>query len=251
MGVAIAPLPPGYTQICLAAVDSTNAEALRRAARGADGNLWIRAARQTSGRGRLGRRWVSGDGNLFASLLLRPPCALETCLQLAFVAGLAAFDAVSLSGGPAAGRLSLKWPNDLLLDGAKLGGVLLESGGDGKAPVIVIGTGLNLAAHPAKADLPATDLAAHGLGVSTDEAFSALAGSSARWLEVWGAGAGWPRIRAAWAERALPEGTAIRVRDGVARREGRYGGIAEDGALLLVESDGGRRRITAGDVFPS
>lgn len=244
------PLPSGYSEIRLERIDSTNAEALRRARDGAEGGLWVRADVQEEGRGRSGRRWESPEGNLYASVLLRPTCALETALQLSFVAGLAVFEAVAALDETFRNRLALKWPNDLLLDEAKLGGILLESvNGANGAPVIVIGTGLNLAGHPPGTAMPATHLAAHGAEVSPNDAFQRLARATAQWLDEWDHGAGWETVRSAWLERGLRVGAPVRVRLSDREIAGYYAGIDGQGALLLGNGDGGEKRITAGDVF--
>lgn len=242
-------LPPGYTERCFADLDSTNAEALRQAGQGAPGNLWIRADRQTAGRGRSGRQWVSPEGNLFASLLLRPACRLETAVQLAFVAGLAAFDAVTALDPGLARRLRLKWPNDLLLDMGKLGGILLESMPNGDTPAVVLGTGLNLATHPVDTAFPATSLAAHGVYADSACAFTTLAASTDAWLGRWGEGEGWAAVRAEWEARSLPKGAAIRVHAGGEPVTGVIAGIDERGALLLDTGKSVPVTITAGDVF--
>ncbi len=253
MSPPAAALPPGYRAECLDTVDSTNSEARRRAAHGEAGDLWIRARTQTAGRGREQRHWESIDGNLFASLLLRPRCSVRHRPQLAFVAGLALFDtAEALGGAGVRDRLRLKWPNDLLLDGAKLGGVLIESVGTGGPAegAVVIGSGLNLASHPPETALTATSLAANGVPAPADAAFGELAHATAHWLERWSEGAGWADIRASWAASALAERAPIRVRTGADITAGTYGGIDEDGALILHTSSGETRKIMAGDVFP-
>lgn len=243
-------LPEGYSVLQLQEVDSTNAEALRRARAGAPEKLWICAERQSAGRGRSGRQWLSNEGNLFASLLLRPDCKLETAVQLAFVAGLAAFDAVAALDDALLPGLQLKWPNDLLLERGKLGGILLESVPSGAdAASVIIGTGLNLASHPGDTASPATDLAEHGVTASTDAAFSALAYATAHWLDVWRNGAGWPRVRTEWQERSLPVGSHIRVNAGSGPLEGRLAGMDKSGALLVDTGGPSPVIITAGDVF--
>src|SRR6476646_7487966 len=105
---------------------STNAEALSLARQGESGPLWVVADRQTAGRGRRGRAWISEPGNLYASLLLTDPAPAERWPQLSFVAALAVYDAVIAVASAFAPRLAIKWPNDLLLDGAKFAGVLIE-----------------------------------------------------------------------------------------------------------------------------
>jgi len=245
-------LPGGYRLAFYQTIDSTNSEALRRAGQGEAGGLWVRAGRQEAGKGRAGRRWTSPAGNLCASLLIRPRVPLATALQLSLLAGIAAHDAVSqLASGIATDLdLRLKWPNDILLGGAKLGGVLLESATNSStdAPAIIIGTGINLAHAPTDLGRPAVSLAAAGLAVTPDEAFEALARTSADWIERWRDGAGFPAIRAGWLERAIPLGGAISVRLGGDSVSGTFAGIDEAGALRLSLPGGEERRITAGDV---
>lgn len=244
-------LPAGYRLQVFDSLDSTNSEALRRAQAGEPDRLWIWARTQVAGRGRAGRSWVSPPGNLYASLLLRLDCPLETSLQLAFVAGLAAYDAVAACmPDTAAQRLALKWPNDLLLDGVKLSGILLESAataGEG-AYVIAMGTGINLASHPDDTPQPATDLAMHGIDATPPVVLQRLAVASEAWLQAWDGGEGFNIVRAAWETRAIPVGQPIRVRLKEGDRDGIYGGIDASGALRLM-SNGTERRVSAGDVF--
>lgn len=244
-------MPPGYSKICLEQIDSTNSEALRRAGDGAADRLWIRALSQTEGRGRSGRDWVSAPGNLFASLLLRPGCPLKNSVQLAFVAGLAVFDAVAEFSGNLRDQLALKWPNDLLLQRAKLGGILIESTNApvGTAPTIVVGTGLNLVSHLEDATMPATNLASHGVTVMADDAFRKLAWNTARWLEIWADSEGWDAVRSAWLERSLRLGAEISVKVDKRQIDGQFAGVDGAGALLVTDKAGTEITITAGDVF--
>lgn len=247
-----AQMPPGFRSSFLPSVASTNAEALRRAALGEAGNLWIWAKEQTAGRGRAGRSWASPPGNLYASLLLRLNCPLRIALQLSLMAGVAAISAIAQMGGGriAAPPLQLKWPNDILLAGAKLGGILVESSSSVQTEesVIVIGTGINLSSHP-EAGRPATSLSAHGLAIEPHAALQALAAATASWLDIWRAGAGFSQVRTAWLEFAHEAGQPITVHLGNAVIEGTFLGIDEAGALLMRTADGAGRRVTAGDVF--
>ena len=143
-------------------IDSTNAEALRLLRQGEPGPLWITADRQSAGRGRRGRKWISVPGNLHASLLLTDPGPVEDWPQLAFVAALAVHDAVVEVAPAIRPMLELKWPNDVLLSGAKFAGILIEGEGREEEGAVVIGIGINCAAHPAGAAFPATDLTAVG-----------------------------------------------------------------------------------------
>jgi BirA family biotin operon repressor/biotin-[acetyl-CoA-carboxylase] ligase len=246
-------LPPGCRYVFFDDIDTTNGEALRRASAGEQGDVWIWANRQSDGRGRIGRNWSSPPGNLYASILLRPRCPIDVAVGLSLVAGVAMHDAVRALTGKrvAEDRLRLKWPNDLLLDGLKLGGVLLESGKSGQRGecAVAIGTGINLANHPDDACRPATDLAAHGVNVSPSSAFAALAWATAERLSVWRNGKGFPAIRRAWVERAQGIGSEIAVRMGRELIRGVFLGVDDDGALLLSPKEGAKRRITAGDVF--
>ena len=139
-----------------ATVGSTNAEALARARNGERGPLWISAERQTAGRGRRGKAWSSPPGNLYATLLVIEPCASALAPQLSFVAGLAVHDTVAETASKFATALELKWPNDLLLAGKKLAGLLIES--ESRPFAVAIGFGVNCAMHPADTAYPATDL---------------------------------------------------------------------------------------------
>ena len=179
------------------AVGSTNAEAFALANAGEPAPFWIAARSQTAGRGRRGRSWTSEPGNLYASLLLSDPSPPERAAELSFVAALAAYDAVAEVAG-LAGRLAIKWPNDVLCDGAKLAGILIE----GQGASVVVGIGINCAHHPAGTPYPATDLAACGVRVSPDRLFEALASAMRRRLAQWDRGTGFASIRADWLARA-------------------------------------------------
>ena len=123
---------------------STNVEALALARKGERGPLWVTAQRQTGGRGRRGRTWVSEPGNLHASLLLTDPAPAEHWPELAFVAALAVHDAVAEVAPALRPQLAIKWPNDLLLDGKKFAGILIEGeGGRGDGGAVAVGIGVN------------------------------------------------------------------------------------------------------------
>jgi BirA family biotin operon repressor/biotin-[acetyl-CoA-carboxylase] ligase len=245
-------LPSGYRLVFLDTVDSTNAEAIRRAGQGAAGGLWVWAASQKSGKGRAGRSWTSPPGNLYASLLIRPRVPVKTALQLSLLAGIAAHDAIASLGSGVGQSLDirLKWPNDILIGGAKLGGILLEStsGSHKDIPAIIIGTGINLANAPADLSRPVTTLKAAGVTASPRQAFAALSWTTAEWLARWRDGHAFDAIRAAWLERAQPVGGPISVKIGHDLLSGTFLGIDEAGALRLSLASGEERRITAGDV---
>jgi BirA family transcriptional regulator, biotin operon repressor / biotin---[acetyl-CoA-carboxylase] ligase len=251
MPCADAAMPPGYRLAFHEELDSTNAEAMRLALAGEPGGLWVMAASQKLGRGRAGRGWTSSAGNLYASLLLRPGVPLATASQLSLLTGIAVHDAVSALAGAATIRsdLRLKWPNDLLADGAKLGGILLESASAAdQEPAVIIGVGINLAHAPADLGRPAACLSGLGIEASPTKAMTALAASMAEWLDRWEKGRAFTLIRQAWLSRAQPSGAAISVRQGESLISGRFLGIDEAGALLLRTESGQEKRITAGDV---
>lgn len=245
-------LPTGYRLVRMEAVDSTNAEARRRAKAGEPGPLWIWSARQSQGRGRGGREWVSQHGNLFASLLIGVNCPIRTAGQLALVAGIITFDTIAkLIAYEGRSELLLKWPNDILLAGEKLAGMLLESVGttSENRSVVVIGTGINLASHPEDLPQPAISLAAYGMTVTPADALEVLAATTHEWMTRWAEGSCFPSIRRAWLDRAGPTGRALRVKVNGEETEGVYAGLDADGALRLLTPDGSEHRIAAGDVF--
>jgi BirA family biotin operon repressor/biotin-[acetyl-CoA-carboxylase] ligase len=226
---------------------STNAEALSLARQGERGPLWITASRQTAGRGRRGRPWVSEPGNLFASLLLTDRAPPEHWPELSFVAALALHDAVVELAGTLKPRLAIKWPNDLLLAGEKFAGILIEGEG-GHDGAVAVGIGVNCASHPADTDQPATDLAAGGAQVSPQELFGALSAKMLGRLAQWNAGEGFATVRADWLARAAGVGEDIRVRLADREVSGRFEALDEAGSLVLRRADGKRETIAAGDV---
>src|SRR5262247_1147397 len=226
---------------------STNAEALNLARQGERGPLWVTADRQSAGRGRRGRAWISPPGNLHASLLLTQLAAAEHWPQLSFVAALAIHDALVDVAADLKPLLAIKWPNDILLAGAKLAGILIET--ESGLSAVAVGIGVNCAVHPADADFPATDLAAAGVAVAPAMLFSALSVKMLGRLAQWNAGEGFSTIRADWLARASGIGEGVRVR--LAERElvGRFEELDEAGALVLRLADGSTTTIAAGDVF--
>lgn len=241
--------PKGYALKSFDVVDSTNEEAKRLGAAGQAGPIWISAVRQTAGRGRRGRTWESPSGNLAATLLLRPGKPAGECAQLSFVAAIAACDMLATFAPGTEFRV--KWPNDVLADGRKIAGILLESASQGGDPPLwlAIGIGANLATHPEDTIFPATSLAR--LGVTTpraDDALLRLAANFAKWYEVW-RGDGFAVTRDAWLARAAGLGKRIVARLSHEEARGVFEGIDEGGALLLRESSGHLRTIPAGEVF--
>jgi BirA family biotin operon repressor/biotin-[acetyl-CoA-carboxylase] ligase len=233
-------------------LDSTNAEARRRAEAGETGPLWITARRQTGGRGRRGRAWETGAGNLAATLLITTAKPPLQAAQVAFVAALAVADLAAAYLDPS--LVTLKWPNDVLIRGRKVAGILVESGALGADRLwLGVGVGVNLTTPPVAAERPATTLAEHVLKPHTarpspDAALTELAAAFDRWFDVWDAG-GFGPVAQAWTARAHSLGAACTVRLERETLEGIALGLDADGALRLRLSDGSIRRITAGDVF--
>lgn len=231
---------------------STNIDAIELARSGDPGRAWIVAERQEGGRARRGRSWTSEPGNLYASALLIDPCAPRHLAELPFVAAVAAADAVA-DAAERAGRRGipgLKWPNDLMIAGRKIAGILLETTrtDDGRTAVAV-GIGINCRHHPFGTETPASNLLAEGIDVFPERLFEDLVARFAARVAAWDAGRGFPAIRGAWLDRALGLGGPIRVRLMDGEDDGVFEGIDEAGFLILLRADGTRRRISAGDVF--
>ncbi|WP_140047384.1 biotin--[acetyl-CoA-carboxylase] ligase [Sphingomonas japonica] len=228
----------------VAETGSTNADLLALAQGGVADGTWLRADVQSGGRGRLGRAWASPPGNLYASTIVRVLAGDPPAATLALVAAVALEEAVS-AYLRANDDVKLKWPNDLIVGGKKLSGILLERADD----AVVIGFGVNLAAHPALPDRPTTSLASHGIELSPEALLETLAEALARWLSRWRS-EGLGPIRARWVARAHPTGSALSVRqpDGTTL-EGLFDGLDQSGALMLRLADGSRHVMHAGDVF--
>ena len=237
----------GVRHLAYETLGSTNAEALALTRAGERGPLWISARSQSGGRGRRGSIWVSPPGNLYATLLLSEPSAPEHAPQLSFVAALALHDAIAECASALGPRLKVKWPNDLLLGGEKLAGILIEGESD---PVfsVAIGVGVNCATHPDDVAYPATDLAAGGALVTPAQVLRVLSAAMTRRIAQWARGDGFAAIRADWLKRAAGLGETIRVRLPERELSGRFNGLDEAGRLLL-EQPGGVSAITAGEVF--
>jgi len=242
-------LPP-FRLITHDTIGSTNDEAKRLAREGAPEGLIIRAKRQTAGRGRRGRVWLSPPGNLYSSTLIRPHCRAATAAQLGFVAALGVANAIDELAPQVA--ICCKWPNDLLANGKKVCGILLETemvAGE-VTDFVVLGVGVNLASSPHDTPYPATSLAEEGApGIAPPVMLGAFVRHVAPWLARWRE-EGFGPIREAWLVRAIGLGEAIQVRLERDTLDGRFRDLDADGALVLDTADGDRR-IAAGDVFPA
>lgn len=243
-------LPAGFHLIALGDVRSTNDEARRLAAEGAPDGTVVWARSQSGGRGRYGRTWSSPPGNLYVSLLLRPRASPATVLQLGFVAAVALAEA--LDRRVAASALSLKWPNDVLLNGRKIAGMLLESAtGAGTLDWLIVGMGVNLASFPAGTVFPATSLANDGYPAPAPaEVLVDLCDRFAAWRARWRA-EGFGPVRQAWLGRAYRRGQAIEVRLEREQASGVFVDLDESGALVLDPPAGPRRLVSFGEVFPA
>ncbi|MDG2404869.1 MAG: biotin--[acetyl-CoA-carboxylase] ligase [Paracoccaceae bacterium] len=245
-------LPSGYGLRILDAVDSTNAEAARIAA-GLAGPEWILGLCQTEGRGRRGRAWLDPTGNFAASLVIFPEQTLDLIALRSFVAALALFDAfVAVTGRT--DNFALKWPNDVLLNGGKVAGVLLEtislkSGGC----ALVIGVGVNLVKVPdtialeKQAMAPVSLFRETGMVVSPEDFLGGLAEAYARY-EAQFSRFGFAPIRRAWLASAARLGEQITARTGSQEITGRFDTIDETGHLILTTAEG-RQAIAAADIF--
>ncbi|WP_313349652.1 biotin--[acetyl-CoA-carboxylase] ligase [Paracoccus sp. (in: a-proteobacteria)] len=244
--------PEGVARHILARTDSTNAEALRLAS-GLSGPAWILAREQFAGRGRRGREWVMPAGNFAATLITRPQGGALAAAQLSFVAALALYDALGLACGPSA-RLAIKWPNDVLLNGGKVAGILLESSGSGPGvQAVAIGIGVNLAAAPdvgalaAGAVPPVSVWGECGHVIAPEEFLDLLAPAFARWqaqLDTYG----FAPIRNAWLARAARLGEPIVARTGTTESHGIFEGIDDSGALIL-RGPAGCQIIPAAEIY--
>jgi BirA family biotin operon repressor/biotin-[acetyl-CoA-carboxylase] ligase len=244
-------LPEGCSLIALERTGSTNDEAKQRAAAGAPDGAVIWAREQTAGRGRRGREWSSPAGNLFLSILLRPNKPAYEAAQISLVAAVALADAIG-TFLPQGIEAACKWPNDILIGGRKVAGILLESAGavaDRATEWVVVGCGVNVASHPAEALYPATDLGAAGCtGVNVEALLERFLADFFAWRDRW-LFAGIAPIRDAWLARAAGLGQPITVRLPNREWHGRFADMDETGSLVLELPDGSRETITAGDVF--
>jgi BirA family transcriptional regulator, biotin operon repressor / biotin---[acetyl-CoA-carboxylase] ligase len=233
--------------IRFAELDSTNDEVSRRALDGAPDGLWVMADRQHKGRGRRGRAWQSAaNGNLYCSGLARIVPGEPPVQQLSFVAALVVHEVLSAY----APGIKLKWPNDVMAEGRKLSGILLESGGTGSGGLwLVVGIGINLCAHPEDSERPATNMQAlTGAVLDSEAVLHALAAAFAQWRLRWRKG-GFAAIKSAWLAACTGLGAPLVARLGHETIEGVFAGLGDDGALQLLLESGDIRSIHAGEVF--
>jgi BirA family biotin operon repressor/biotin-[acetyl-CoA-carboxylase] ligase len=228
----------------VAETGSTNDDLASLAREGAPEGVWVRAVRQSGGRGRQGREWHSPPGNLYASTLVRLRPGDPPAPTLALVAAVALHEVASALVVVGV-NIEIKWPNDLLVAGAKLSGILLERIGDS----IVVGFGVNLSDHPDEMDRPAINMGMLGGAPDPARFMEALAASFARWVGRW-RDEGLDPVRTRWLAAAHPPGTALSTHTASgAWMEGAFEGLDDSGALRLKLADGSTQVIHAGDVF--
>ncbi len=241
-------MPAGVALAAYEQIDSTNEEAKRRGEAGERGPVWIWAKTQSAGRGRQGRSWTSEPGNLFCTLLIDPEATPQRASELSFVTALAVADTVdALIGKP---RAELKWPNDVLVNGAKICGVLLESGSGSatRAGWLAIGIGINLASHPDGTPYPATHVGASGPAPAPETALEVLAEAFDRWFTLWRR-VGFEPVRQGWLNRARGKGEVLTARLGTRTLVGKFLDLDPQGALVLQSDDGATHTVSAGEVF--
>lgn len=255
----------GFRLAAFDSVGSTSIEADIAAKEGDPGNIWFTALQQTAGRGRRGRVWDTPHGNMAASLLLRPEFDPADGALLGFVAGVALNRALNTilpaatiktgidgADGQSKGRtarIALKWPNDVLADGAKLAGILLEASSTGAhGPAIVVGIGVNVVSAPKDVPYPATSISALGLSTSAEMIFSTLA---EHWVDVfalWDQGRGTAALLDEWRAGAAGMGSDVAIKTHGSVVRGVFEMIDADGRLIVKTDDGQRHPIAAGDV---
>jgi len=254
-------LAAGYRLVTYDTIGSTSTEAAAWAMLGDPGRLWVVAEEQTAGHGRRGRPWQTPKGNLAASLLLLQPAKETTSATLGFAAGLALESAIRTTApalqvaashdaaSEGRDRLALKWPNDVLFDGAKIAGILLEaaSGPPGTSS-LVIGIGVNVRHAPAGVPYPVASLAGCGADTNAETLFAALSDAWVEFESLWEEGRGFPAIRDRWLSRAAGLGAPIAVKLGEDMHRGTFETIDDEGRLILRSGDGSARAVSAGEV---
>lgn len=255
----------GYRVLSYETIGSTNAEALSQARSGDNGRLWVVSTHQSHGRGRRGSPWETPAGNLAASLLSVVDSPPGAAARLGFVAGLAldealrrvapqlsikvALDGIDTSAATSGDRLRLKWPNDVLLDGGKLAGILLEAEPVAAGQLaIVIGIGVNVVGAPSGLPYPATALRSLATGADAHAVFSALSDAWAGLEGIWAGGSGFAEIRDLWLSRAAGLGEQVAVRSGGSVYTGVFETIDDDGRLVIRARDGEAHAVSAGEV---
>ncbi|MGJ4944402.1 biotin--[acetyl-CoA-carboxylase] ligase [Bradyrhizobium sp. HKCCYLS1011] len=246
----------GYRLVAFDQTGSTNAEALAHARQGERGPCWFVTTEQTAGRGRRNRPWIAPRGNLASSVLELLDVAPAVAATLGFAAGLSiesalrqvSLEAALRAGGRGQFTFALKWPNDVLANGQKLCGILLEAEQVQAGLAVVVGIGTNVIAAPTGTPTPATSLKTLGIDIAAEDLFSALSDSWTEFRGIWNNGQGFGDIRRLWLERAAGLGEAVAIRSGHAIIEGTFDTIDEQGCMVVRTREGRLVPITAGDV---
>lgn len=262
-------LAAGEEIITCASLGSTSGKAWALLEEGRPLPFWVLANQQTEGRGRHGRQWQSAPGNLFTSTARSFRTRPEKTASLSLVVGLAALEAIENAAAKQL-DLTLKWPNDILHQQAKIGGILIEAQAapprtedqdqtregkpqdttkGGGATIAVIGIGINIVSHPELDDRRAEHLNALGLDLDRDQLLAALIPSVQQRLEQWQQSPSLEEVCKAWLARSEPLNTLITVKIGSEIIEGRFKGLDDHGALLLALPDNSTRTITGGEVL--
>jgi BirA family biotin operon repressor/biotin-[acetyl-CoA-carboxylase] ligase len=246
----------GYGLVAFDQAGSTNAEALTRARAGERGPCWFVTTEQTAGRGRRQRAWIAPRGNLASSVLEILDVTPAIAATLGFAVGVAMVGAlrqVSLEAAMRTGgsqlEFALKWPNDVLANGQKLCGILVEAEQVAAGLAVVVGIGTNIVAAPTGTPTPATSLSALGIAISAEDLFAALSDCWAEYRGIWHDGRGFPKIREAWLDRAAGLGRPVAISSGSAIIEGTFDTIDEQGCMVVRTTEGLAVPITAGDVY--
>jgi BirA family biotin operon repressor/biotin-[acetyl-CoA-carboxylase] ligase len=259
MALALGPraTAAGYRLIAFDEAGSTNAEAMAGARHGERGPTWFVTTEQTAGRGRRQRAWIAPRGNLASSVLEVMDVSPAVAATLGFAFGLAHATVLQRVSVEANLRLAgsdqlkyfLKWPNDILVRGHKLCGLLVEAEAmtDGGLAVVA-GIGTNIIAAPEGTPTPATSLATLGVNVGAEELFAALSDAWVEFRGIWDNGRGFAEIRKLWLERAFGLGERVAIQTGTATVEGTFDTIDDTGSLIVRTAEGKRMPITAGEV---
>jgi BirA family transcriptional regulator, biotin operon repressor / biotin---[acetyl-CoA-carboxylase] ligase len=225
-------------------IDSTNLEAHRLFASGERGPLFLLADEQTAGKGRLDRVWASLRGNCYSTLIMPLTADVQAVPQLGFVTALAVADVSRIH---TTALPQLKWPNDVLINGAKLAGILCEVLSTNPL-TIAIGCGINIAHAPAGLNYPATCLVAEGATTDRDTVFQSYSNALSYWLRIWNQGQNFPTIRTAWMQNAIGINETITMTAGTQHLTGNFEGITEQGAVMLKPPHGPPHILHAGDL---
>lgn len=238
-----------YTLLMFNELDSTSLEANKLASSAPIGNFVIWAKSQTAGRGRTGRQWESKPGNLYMSILLPSEASVEDQAQVSFVAALSVLDAIQ-GEQSAAIDIKLKWPNDVMVSGKKISGILLESAKVRGKNYLIIGIGVNLDNHPELKEKPATSMKASGLPYdSVEQILNLIMSAFEKYYGIWHESYGFAKIRELWLARAYKFKEAITVSDGKQRISGVFEDLDQSGSIVLCLASGETCTMSACEVF--